>query len=243
MANPTNLTAASSTTDATSYNTVSISPTTGRTVHVFVQNRQASGTPATPTISGYTQVRTINPAVATVRRMTWLKAPAGAAGALTIDFGGTTQTSCSWSIFETDEDTVVQSADNSSASATSLTVTLSAFASSSNLAVGSFVMIAQQDMLPGSGFTELGQTDYGENVTTHSAEWKANDPTVDMSYAGAATIWYGIAGEIAMVSGGGGIVRQMLAHEHMAARSFRRDQAQTRRNFVAMVGRQMRKAA
>jgi hypothetical protein len=131
-------------------------------------------------------------------------------GALTIDFAGQTQTDISWIIDEFSEiDTsgtngsgaVVQSNHNSdeTGSATSLTVTLSAFGSSNNATFGAFSSggngtYGVGDLVAGSGFTIVGkQTEACVNGTEFRND---NDISVDASYTENSSSWGGVAIEI-----------------------------------------------
>jgi hypothetical protein len=123
------LTNGSSTTDATSFATASISPTGGRLVLAWVINTKAT-TPDTPTISGggmttWTQVATVlyGTIASPTYRITLFRALQAVPGSATatIDFGGVTQTACIWVIQEfanvqvtgaNGADALVQSATN-----------------------------------------------------------------------------------------------------------------------------------
>jgi len=138
--------------------------------------------------------------------------PAPTTGALTIDFGGVTQTGCFWLISEYgDTDTsgvngsaaVVQSATNLTAGATSLTVTLAAFGNSNNGTYGVFSHSTNEDSTRGSGFT-TGPGGYGVSPPSQGfrSEWRVdNDTTVDMSWATSSPAG-GIALEIKYVTSG-----------------------------------------
>lgn len=196
MAAPSLLTASSSTTDASSYNTASISPS--RHVWAYIQSRRGAGVSAAPTISGLTQVVTFNPVGSALnRRITVLKGGGLGTGALTIDFGGSTQDHCTWIVWEADEDTAVQTATGESNSATGLTINLAAFADAANLGFGCFAKTAVEGITPEAGATEIGETSVAENVTTAQAQYKANDASVSAS--GISTlIWWGVAIEAAV---------------------------------------------
>jgi len=179
------------------YVTSSIIPTTGRLVLCAVYNN--AGTPATPTMSGcgvtWTQVATATVSTfrTTVFRACGLdnaSSPAPVAGVLMFDFGAA-QTAVRYAVQEfgnvdtTTNQGVVQSASNTSASATSLTVTLSAFAATTNAAFGAFGAAATAGISPEAGFTEIYE------VIASSAEleteWKAvADTSVSVSSSDTA---------------------------------------------------------
>lgn len=138
-------------------------------------------------------------------------------GALTIDFGGQDQTNCEWSWIELDgvdtsgtdgSGAIVQSATNN-ATATSLSVTLSAFAdATNNVAYGCFHHQANEANTAGSGFSlSFGGTDQtiagASRVASLGAEWKTGEDTgVDMSWTTSA-LCGGIAVEVKMAAAGG----------------------------------------
>mgnify|MGYP000930239427 CR=1 FL=1 len=209
-----NLTVGSSATDATSYNTASVSPTSNNLVLVSVAN-SLSGTPTTPSLSGngltYVQVNTVvYDASGTQRRLTTFRAlgASPSAGAITISFGATTQLNCIWVVDQfSGVDTsgtngsgaVVQSATNSATSAPSaLTVTLAAFGSANNATYGSFSWNDNANTAtPGTGFSELNEHQQATEQISIQSQWRAdNDTSVDVSLTGATGEIGGIAVEI-----------------------------------------------
>lgn len=209
----TNLVASGSGTDGTSFTTASISPTANRLVLVTIYSADVSSPAATPTVSGagmtWVQVDTV---VSTNFRTTVFRSMSASpgSGALTIDFGAATQDLCIWCIDEFGNvDTsgangagaVVQSANNSATGATSLAITLSAFASTNNATFGGFGIGASTSSTVGSGFTQLG--DFGVGTGHATSEWKnSNDTSVDLSWADSAT-GVGVAVEIREGGGAG----------------------------------------
>jgi hypothetical protein len=203
----THLTTASNGDTQSSYTTASITLTANRLGLLAVaSNKSGGGTAATPTVSGWTLVRSVE--VDTDIRLTLFRRLAGSdsTGALTIDFGGENQSRCQWSIAEFDgidtggvngANAVVQSADNSATSGTSLTVTLAAFGDVNNATYGAIIrQFAQEAIVVGSGFTELGQSAIGTTRVIQS-EWKnSNDTSVDWSWTTAASLVAGIGIEI-----------------------------------------------
>lgn len=211
---------AGSNVDATSYTTASISPTSGNLVLLWVYSISASA-PNTPTVTGagLTWVAVANTGDgSSLRKISLFRAMGTVTpGTLTIDFAAQTQTGAAWSIVQyTGMDTtgtdgsgaIVQSVTNNTAgaNATSLTITLAAFASSNNATAGGFGIPLNTAALPaaGSGFTATGQVNQSTPNLSIGSEFNAgNDTTVDMN-AGAASIpWAGIATEIKQAVAGG----------------------------------------
>jgi len=214
VGNPVSLTSDSSTTDAASYATASVSPTAGRLLLLAVASRYSTTPPTIPTITTangitWTQVNTIVTANGDAfdnRRVTLFRAKPSSpsAGAVTIDFGGVTQLGCFWSLVEVPDthadeaSCIVQSLVTSTTAgfATSQTITLAAFASSGNMAYGVKLHWTNEATTPGSGFTEIHDLDMAEGTMGFETEYKTNDNTVDCSWA-TNTRHSGIAIEIA----------------------------------------------
>lgn len=200
-------------TDATSYVTASQTPTAFRLVRGIIGSAAAT-TPNTPTLAGngITWASVVTVTFGGVVRLTYFRGLVAAptAGTVTIDFGGQTQSHCLYSFAEfagvdtsgTDgSGAVVQSASNSTGGATSLTVTLAAFATAANATDGGFFWDSGGVGTVGSGFTILGQAS-GER--SGGSEWRNdNDTTVDMSWAGAIAA-LGVAVELRASSPDGG---------------------------------------
>lgn len=206
----TSLTSGSSTVDASSYATASVTPTANSLVLVAVYSRQAVST-TTPTLTGngmtWVSVNSTLIGTGTNRRITVFRSlhASPSAGAITIDFAANTQTQCIWSVVEfADVDTsgtngsgaIVQSGVAATDNATSLTVTLSAFSDANNMAYGAFNHNADEDTAPGSGFTEIHDVHISENATGMFTEYKLNDNTVDASWANAFAMQGAVAIEI-----------------------------------------------
>ena len=104
VVNPTVLTTGGSNSDASSYETASISPSANRVVLVCVASNDSSGGPDTPTVSGadmtWTQVAT-EVYTASLRRVTIFRGvdSTPSSGALTISFGST-QNDCHWTVIQ-----------------------------------------------------------------------------------------------------------------------------------------------
>lgn len=147
----THLTSGGSTTNAKSYDTASITPTANRLVLAFVSLGDAAENAGLPDgLSGcgltWVEVDRRDDWTTGTYRTTAVYRAMGASpttGAVTIDMtvSDLQQNACVWSIFEVagvdtsgtnGSGAIVQSVDNAGAAASSLTVTLAAFASSNN---------------------------------------------------------------------------------------------------------------
>lgn len=81
------------------------------------------------------------------------------------------------------------------------------------------------------------------SINTCAAYDAGANPTTTISFSSASAVIGVSLKPAGGGGGGGGIVRQMLQHEQFAVRSFRRDQARKRRDFIALVDHHARKAA
>lgn len=207
------LTAGSSTANATSYATASVSPGANRLVlAASAQTRNASSACAANDVesvtgNGLTWVlvnrQCFSDGVSPTHTVeTWRSMGASpSSGAVTIATGGDTQLHMAWAIVECDgvdtsgtngSGAVVQSAINKVEPGTSLTATLGAFGSAGNATLGVFANSTNQAITAGSGFTELTEQQVSEGLTLQ-VEWKStNDTSVDASFssidAGAVAI-------------------------------------------------------
>lgn len=171
----TSLTGSGDATDANSYSTASITPGSNRLVLVFVVNRKGADNAETPTLSGnsltYVQVATVtfNTLAAQRGRITLFRAMGASptTGSITIDFGGVTQTSCVWSVFECDgvdtsgthgSGAVLQSATNAADTAAALTVTLGLALGTGSASVGGFGAASTTVIDHEAGWTEIHDT-------------------------------------------------------------------------------------
>lgn len=214
-----NLINSSSSTGATSYTTSSITPTSNKLLLLTVASRTGISTnPNQPTVSGNgltwvaIDTRVYDDTSSSRRRITLFRAMGASptSGAVTIDFGGQSQTNYTAVIDQiTGMDTsgtngsgaIVQSANNYDASATvtSLAVTLAGFGSSNNATYGTFANgYGGATATVGSGFTKYGEVaDSGSTIKLVSEFKTANDTSVDFSVgAGEASEIGGIAIEI-----------------------------------------------
>lgn len=203
-----NLTSGVKTTDATSADTASISPSANKLILLAVESKtEITADPNQPTATGcgltWVAVNTIvtDPTSSSRRRITLFRAlgASPSAGAVTIDFGGQTQVTSAWVIDQCDgmdtsgtngSGAVVQSATarrtDEEGAVASLTATLAAFGSTSNATYG---MGGQGNgstaVTAGSGFSIIGNaTDSSENNIEVNTEFKnSNDTSVDFSYS------------------------------------------------------------
>lgn len=213
------LTGSFSTTDATSYTTASITPSANKLILLSVLSVQTGGPPV-PTITGngltWVEVDSNLNTTTNNRRITIFRAMGAfpSTGTITIDFGGSTQARCIWSVSEFDgvdtggtngSSAIVQTTETSATpgNATSVTLTLSAFADTANVAYGLMWLFSAEDITNGSGFTSIYENSSGEGAQNMSTQYKLNDNTVDWSWTSNVT--YGaIALEIAVAPAGGG---------------------------------------
>lgn len=214
---PTNLTSGGGAV-TTSAVTASVTPTANALILLSVSARNGNSIdPTTPTVSGngltWVLVNSItSDNTSTSRRMNFLFRAMGSAptsGAITITFGET-ETDASWSVDQFTN--VVQTGTNGSGAviqnvaandltgaATSLTVTLAAFAASTNATFGFFGTDGAAGATAGTGLTALGHGNSGTNVTTDTEFKSSSTTSVAMSFGVVAGIG-GIAVEIAAAS-------------------------------------------
>ncbi len=207
------LTASSSTTNATSHTTASVTPGADRLILVATAQTRSAATACTDndvtgiTGNGLTWVHINRQCFSDAGSPTntvelWRSMGSSpSSGAVVFDFSGTTQLNAAWAVIEcTGTDTsgtngsgaVVQSVINKAEPGTSLTATLGAFGSAGNATLGVFANSTNQAITEGSGFTELTEQQVSEGLTLQ-VEWKStNDTSVDASFssidAGAVAI-------------------------------------------------------
>ena len=204
-----NITSAGNSVDQSSYATASVSPAANALMVLAVLN--SHGTAATlPTVTGasmtWTQIATALDASGTFR-ITMFRAMSASpgSGALTIDFGGTTQTGGTWSLAQftgaqttgtNGADAVVQSASNTAASGSSLTVTLgSAFGSASNLAYAAIFHAASETNTTPIEQVGLGESSQANPNRSLGHLTSLNDTTSTMSWV-TSSINLGMAIEV-----------------------------------------------
>lgn len=159
-------------TDASSFNTASITPTANRLVLAWIVGATSPTPPASPTLTGngltWVAVDTI---VSSTRRLTLYRAMGSSpsAGAMTIDFGGETVGGCAWSIAEfsgidtsgtNGSGAIVQAPTSTTSSTTTHTATLSAFSNSRNAAAAG-ILHGNNETLTITNATLLGTRNQG----------------------------------------------------------------------------------
>lgn len=200
------LTSNVSTTDATSYNTASITPTTGSVVFVMCSSRISSGTVNDIIVTGcgltWTFVLKNGPGARQVQ-LAWGYAASPSTGAVNISFNGQTQSHIMYSVFElAGVDTsapIVQTATGNGTD-NSIEVTLGAFASADNGTIcGAYTQnVATPTYTAGAGGWEIvHQQTQTENTGSFGNEWLAtNDTSVTMSLSATPGSWYALAAEV-----------------------------------------------
>lgn len=212
-----NLTANDSATDATSYNTASITPSADNLVILTVTSHIASGPPVEPTATGngltWVSMNTNTTNHSSTRRTTQFRAMGASpsTGAITIDFGAETQLAVIWAVDQcSGVDTsgtngsgaIVQVGDSTGTGfATSQTITLSAFGSADNAAYGYMQHGTNEATTFGSGFAELSDNNLSDGGLLFGAQtqWVLNDNTVDWTWATSSRM-QGVATEIKAAS-------------------------------------------
>lgn len=220
-------------TDATSFTTTaSITPSANALVLCYIDSTEGVAPSTTPTVSGngLTWVLVNNRIQGGGHDFVFRAMGASpSSGQVTVDFGATTKTSCTVIVDQfTGVDTsgtngsgaVVQSAVNSAATGTSLTVTLAAFGdSTNNVAYGGHAHAANEAVNVGTGFTELGEATGASPNRGTQTEWKiGEDTSVDASWTSSAAN-LGIALEIKAASAavGGGVYYHGYYERQIAA--------------------------
>ncbi len=203
-------TSGSSASNATSYATASITPTASRLLLLSVANNVFSGTATTPTATGgggltWVQVTTVASGTYRTTLFRAMKPSGLTSGTVTIDFAGATQQRCAWSITEfasmitagTDgAGAIIQSGVTSAATGTTGLVTLGAFTATENATFGAFGRALEEVSAPGSGFTELSDSQVSAEALSLETEWRNdNDTTVDATWS-TSSRWMGIGVEI-----------------------------------------------
>ena len=213
----THLTTARDGTPAASFATASIAPSADRLVLASVLSLVSGGGGNVPTLSGnsltWVQIATQTFSAFSELRITLFRAMGASpsSGTVTIDFSAQTQDFCSWSLTEFNNvDTsgadgagaVVQSAINSDTAATSLTMTLAAFAEANNATHGAVGISINEAPVVGSGFSLLGTTAGGQGSL--GSEWRSdNDTSVDMTFSSANCGGIAVEIQVGALMGGG----------------------------------------
>lgn len=186
------LTTDGSTADQDSYTTASVNPSPNRLYLLFVGSTKAGNDPGQPSISGLGMTWAPAGSVLNQGRISTFRAAGSASsGALTIDFAGVTQESCTWALIEVlhvdltanGANAIVQLVGGQTAGAqASLSITLSAFTSTDNATLGAFFQgDGVSAITEGTGFTELSESPAGFALQT---EYKTtNDTSVDWTFS------------------------------------------------------------
>jgi len=194
----TNLAASSSSTDATSYTTASVTLRVGRLYLLSVTNSKAAAPDAVSSVTGgptWTSVATVsfNSVGAPTQRLTVFS------GVPTVDYTGTvviafgaTETGACWSLDEFDEvetataNGVVQSVSGTADSAATVTATLSAFRSGNNATFLAAAKGSTGAWTVATGFTSLADVNAATPAQSLSTEARAaNDTSLDPTWTGA----------------------------------------------------------
>ncbi len=199
-------------TSTAAHTTASYTRSNNKLYLLSVMSRFAGG-PKTPTISaeggGLTWVEVAHLIQGNYKITVFrgLVSSGAGSGTTTIDFGGQTQAQMMCSVDEfsgikttgsNGSGAIVQSATSGGSGATSLSITLAAFADATNNAsFGSFVHGTSESTTPEAGYTEL--SDQNNSSTGAQVEWKlTQDLGVSASWASSSAC-AGIAAEIASV--------------------------------------------
>lgn len=193
----------SSTVNASSVATASITPVANKPIYAGIIAVAPSGTGATPTLTGcgLTWVAVGNVTVGAVTNKLTVFRSIGAsptAGALTFDFAGQTQNSYIWSVMQPTgavatgtaaADSVVQSAGvNGGAGITTVSGVLAAFENAKNHHLSFAAIIANATITLDADFTQLGQDGETSSAITLASAYAANqtvcDPTFSSTTAG-----------------------------------------------------------
>lgn len=197
----------SSSTDAQTYTTASVTLKAGRLYCFNIENSHGSSATAVSSIDNsgtWTSRATLQFNSSLNRVSLWTFVPTtDYTGTLVINFGATTQTGCCWNIIEisgvdtSTNDGIVQTATNSANSSTAPSVTLSSFGSTNNATLGSFAQGGTTIVLQaGSGFTNIAEQSAATPAQILGTEWRVDsDTSVDGTYASPVN-WGGIAYEV-----------------------------------------------
>jgi hypothetical protein len=179
---------------ASTTTTGSLTNTAGSLLQLIVQNTVASGTPNTPTVSGWTYIGSGSlfgiDAVNDSRWHVFTTQGTGSGFTATIDFGGQNPAD---GFYEVDEfsgagvgaDAYPQAIVTTAVSAgTSASVALAALRDSGSMAFGALVNSLDQTITVGSGFTGISQFGDGNNHWT--PEYQSNVTTVNWTWVSSA---------------------------------------------------------
>lgn len=204
--------------DASSFNTASVTPASGAAVLVIVQN--SDGVPLAPSSITGSSISdgscTVSVSFASTHRLTICRAlSTGAAGAITIDWAGNSQSNCGWKVLQITGADVSSSGsslfvqNSSGADTTGSTAaeagTLSAFASGSAVvaAFGSNTATNTFAVEGAGSWVESGAEQALTSPTeTLGVEWNLSSDTTPTATWGTSTNHRGLAVEIKAASAG-----------------------------------------
>jgi hypothetical protein len=196
----TNLETASSTVNATSFATGSVTLAANSLGLLWcVATTDGTITPTVTDSAGSWDVVTF--AAVGVRRLALFRRLSASpiTSAITISYGATVQASCGWSVVQcTGVDTsgsngsgaVLQndtSTDNTGA-ATTINATLAAFEDVTNAHLAGVALSIQSTVNPDPDFAELGDDNESANVLTIESQWALNQTTCDPTFLAANAI-------------------------------------------------------
>ena len=204
------LTQSNSQTDATSYDTASITPTANRMVYLAVYGAGSSIGTVSLVGNGITWTQEETQLGGTSSRISLFRGfhATPSTGAITITWT-TTVVRCAWAVFElANNDTttpVVQSVPGSGTNVTTLSITLAAFGSADNATLGLFGINKNEAITPGTGFTEIAEQVASTESMALQVEWRIdNDTGVDASWATNTNDPVGIACELTYAAAASG---------------------------------------
>ena len=219
LGTPTALTGDSSTTDATDYDTASITPTANALVLVTVMSRNDAGSePTTPTLSGcnITWVK-INesyyfPSGSNRRKVTMFRglSDSPTSGAITISHGADTMDGCLWQVSEitgvsTDgtsgSGAIVQAPTPTTGLGTDSLLSMATLANSTNLVFGTTVN-NNAAITPNTDWNEIAEHSNSTLGIRAQIQYKANDTEFGGTFA--SSNWGCIAIEVTSGAGGTG---------------------------------------
>lgn len=199
------------TTALSTYTTGSYTPTANAPVFAWVVNTRASPVSTPSSLSGngltWNLIAGVENAATTLRGgLYWAIGASPSAGALSVNFSGN-QTGCIIHVFElTGADTtgtIVQNNTNKAAASASVTVTLSAFANSSNATVACFGGLRQTAINhdSGAGMSEIYDNGYATPATEGESQWKnAQATSITGTWSAGTADILGVACEVKLAT-------------------------------------------
>lgn len=199
------LTSDVNTTDATSISTASVDPADDAVLYAAIQY---TATATTPTVTGngltWVEVHTIACGASDNLSVFRAQGSAPSAGAITFDFGATTQTGWVWAVVQcTNVDTsgtngsgaTNQSVEDSDAAVTTLQLTLSALENSNNVMLAFYGVAGAATCTPDAQFAELMDLSLTSPTSGLSCQWAVNQTVCDPTFS-ASTTCCGVAIEV-----------------------------------------------